>query len=233
MSRKVRSGEIIKITPLADPDNSTKMEQNALQVAARNSELAALIKPTGLHCQALHGQEGPSLEAIISNTWPELNPIMLTRLDFSVSGLVLTAFGQEAAQYFRQLEEAGLVKKLYLAMAEGLVEEMLLDRATDSTNRKTVRVLANLQAEESRWTSIKPIKYFPQTKETLVEISIRKGSRHQIRAHMAACGHPLLGDSLYGRADQQGPLYLHHCRVSLPGFAAFCPAWFCPRHKPK
>ena len=61
----------------------------------------------------------------------------------------------------------------------------------------------------------------------LIGCRIRKGARHQIRAHLAAAGHPLAGDSLYG-AELPCPsgFLLHHGRVSFPDFQAFrLPAW--------
>lgn len=82
---------------------------------------------------------------------------------------------------------------------------------------------------------------------TLVRCVIRKGARHQIRAHLAAQGHPIVGDARYGgtvAAGQQSPaagqpaplpgpqagqypaaptLFLHHARIVLPGLAVACP----------
>lgn len=60
---------------------------------------------------------------------------------------------------------------------------------------------------------------------TLVRCRIYRGARHQIRAHLAAAGHPLLGDSLYGAAfsNSSNRFFLHHGHIALPGFYASCP----------
>ena len=64
---------------------------------------------------------------------------------------------------------------------------------------------------------------------TLVRVTILRGARHQIRAHLAHAGFPILGDPLYGK--QAGTpcvvrMYLHHARVTLPGFtASVMPGW--------
>uniref|UniRef100_B8DKC4 Pseudouridine synthase n=1 Tax=Nitratidesulfovibrio vulgaris (strain DSM 19637 / Miyazaki F) TaxID=883 RepID=B8DKC4_NITV9 len=76
---------------------------------------------------------------------------------------------------------------------------------------------------------------------TLVRCVIRKGARHQIRAHLAVLGHPIVGDTRYGTPDGAGAttmpqgaphsarlpapatLFLHHARIELPGFRAACP----------
>ena len=57
---------------------------------------------------------------------------------------------------------------------------------------------------------------------TLLQITIQRGARHQIRAHLAAAGHPIVGDHLYGRHPGR-VMYLHHAAISLPGFEAQCP----------
>ena len=57
---------------------------------------------------------------------------------------------------------------------------------------------------------------------TLLEIAIQRGARHQIRAHLAAAGHPIVGDHLYGRHPGR-VIYLHHAAISLPDFKAQCP----------
>jgi hypothetical protein len=57
---------------------------------------------------------------------------------------------------------------------------------------------------------------------SLVLCRIRLGARHQIRAHLAAAGHPLFGDGLYGDRAAPCPL-LHHIRLDMPDFSASCP----------
>jgi 23S rRNA pseudouridine1911/1915/1917 synthase len=86
----------------------------------------------------------------------------------------------------------------------------------------------------------------PGTPCTLVRCVIHKGARHQIRAHLAALGHPIVGDTRYGTPDGTGTtapmppsmppdaprtvcplapatLFLHHARIELPDFRAACP----------
>ena len=57
-----------------------------------------------------------------------------------------------------------------------------------------------------------------------LQADIAKGARHQIRAHLAAYGYPILGDTIYEKTENdEGRLYLHHARIIFPGFTAVCP----------
>ena len=103
------------------------------------------------------------------------------------------------------------------------------------------RVLAEMaeHPDHRRHTLIVPLAHLapdrlrdiaePAGEATLAGCLILKGARHQIRAHAASLGHPLLGDARYGaegRPAAEERFFLHHGRIELPGFAASClPDW--------
>jgi hypothetical protein len=63
---------------------------------------------------------------------------------------------------------------------------------------------------------------------SLLELTILRGARHQIRAHLADAGFPIVGDSLYGleSSDRAERMFLHHFEITLPGFEArWMPDW--------
>lgn len=166
-------------------------------------------------------------------------PSLLTRLDAATSGLVLAAASPFAGERFRQLETAGEVSKYYLAVAHGtMTVPFAVPNALDTDSRKKTRVLSEEAADKTRHTEIIPVGTAgecgvrdapPGT--TLVAVRIRRGARHQIRAHLAHAGFPLLGDLLYGDDDGGGSsLHLHHIRILFPEFSAFVPPlWLIPQ----
>lgn len=107
--------------------------------------------------------------------------------------------------------------------------------------------LAGNAGQDSAFASARPASApgpasTPGAPCTLVRCIIRKGARHQIRAHLAARGHPIVGDTRYGAPEATGtddsmsqgvpqaarslgatPLFLHHARIELPDFHAACP----------
>ena len=167
-------------------------------------------------------------------------PILLTRLDHGTSGLILAALTPTAANRFRQLEPQGQVRKTYLALLRGaLAEPVTARRRLDTTDRAETLVLPEDDPDPVRRTFAEPLCLTAAPQEmsqgdgapfqsecTLARITILRGARHQIRAHLAAAGHPLLGENLYAPAvspNAGARLYLHHARLALPGFTAQCP----------
>lgn len=173
-------------------------------------------------------------EGAFPETLPPETPILLSRLDFATSGLVAATFTTIGEQRFRALEVAGKVDKYYLALVHGVVPEpFCLTNALDTDTRKKTRVLAERSPDPARHTEIVPMpESFPVPESgatdatTLVTVHIKRGARHQIRAHLAHAGFPIVGDALYGKAEEPTPLFLHHARLQLPGFSAFhLPGW--------
>lgn len=190
-------------------------------IVARDERFAALAKPGGLHTVA--GRGASSLESCL----PELGLErwkLLNRLDCLTSGLVLAAAGAAGAAAYKAWQDEGRVCKWYLALAHGTLDVLQVrDRILDD-KRRVVRVIPE-QDSPLRWTTARAVRHVDG--HTLLLVKILKGRRHQIRAHLAHTGHPLVGDPVYGTGEPGG-LYLHHWRLDLPGFtASLLPDWPC------
>lgn len=224
-AQRLKSGQVVELLGPAQDEQVGALVPEDIVIAAQSDRLAAVVKPGGLHSQALAGKADQNLEDLLARRWPDQQPIMLTRLDQYVSGLVLVAFGPEAAEDFRGLENDGLVEKTYLAIVAGPASGSAgLKWALDTDKRKKVKLREREQPDPLRWTWVNILASTQQ--QALAEIRIHKGARHQIRAHLARWGHPVEGDWLYGQAAGPGPIKLHHARLVLPGFAAYSEPWF-------
>jgi len=202
-------------------------EPTDVTVAAQNDDFAALVKPAGVHSEAIADRGGTSIEAVLPDLFPGKQVVLLNRLDRPVSGLVLAALNQDAADSYAAWQDQGIVRKHYLAVVSGQVAETMEIRlALDTARRRKVRVMTQEEPDAVRWTRVFPASYRKASDETLVRVEIHKGRRHQIRAHLAAAGHPVKSDPQYGTGPDQGWIYLHHCSVILPGFAVWnFPNW--------
>lgn len=187
---------------------------------------------------------------------------LLQRLDARTSGIVCAAVAPDAAALeqavldFRRAEAEGRCRKGYLALLSGSLEgEACVRRALDMSRRRGVRLLEGDSADPVRWTHFRPLHHWqgeacaslvrelgarfslPPAAQprslTLAACIIRRGARHQIRAHAAALGHALWLDGLYASSlpqsprDGQGAFFLHHGALRLPWARWMLPPdWF-------
>lgn len=224
------------------------------RLLAIQGALCFFYKPAGLHTSALVGGTAPSLEGML----PQLLvgddgsaagscPQLLQRLDHGTSGIVCGAFGNEAAEDFRRLEVAGHCEKRYVALLAGRLEEDFTVRRALRTDKRNKSRVLECDTGRSRWTEFLPLYYFDgpelnlpafdadsqfhRVGLTLAGCRIRRGARHQIRAHAASFGHPLWNDPLYGfdstdddsGAESASVFFLHHGCLTLPGATCIVP----------
>lgn len=225
---KVRAGQRLELLP--EGEEAVPAPAPQLRISARQGGYAALCKPAGLHSAALAGWSGPSVEAALPELFPGERPELLNRLDLGTSGLLLVGFSPAAREHFRSLEAAAQVEKEYRAVALGEVAGCTLKNRLDTADRKRTRILAEPDPDPARWTHVAPLGAYArhggdggghaatgagvgaEEPLTLLRVEIKRGARHQIRAHLAGAGHPLLGDALYGGPAAER-LYLQHVRI--------------------
>lgn len=224
---KITAGMEIAVSE-ASPQETPEGASAAVSLVAQNADYAVFFKPAGLHTAKIAGSSTVSLEALLADHTPPV--ILLSRLDRDTSGLVAAAFSQEAAERFKISEAKGEVRKDYIALVKpAITEPLLLRNALGTANRKTTRVFETFSEDATRFTEIRPLAVPSSLEGTnYVAATIKRGARHQIRAHLAFAGHPIIGDTLYGETNFTGSLYLHHARLAFPGFTAFAPPPWLP-----
>ncbi|MEF2229861.1 MAG: pseudouridine synthase [Pseudodesulfovibrio sp.] len=216
---KVAAGQRIELLPEeAGPASPADL---GLLVVAKTRNFVAVYKPGGVHSAAIAGKEGPCAEAVLADLVPGEVPVLLNRLDFLTSGLLLAALNPEGESIWRRAEETGIIRKFYLAEVRGRLDGMVTVRSRlDTADRATTRVLDEPDPDPGRWTDVKAVGHDRRADTSRVLCLIARGARHQIRAHLASIDHPIIGDPLYGDGREGEPMHLHHQRVELPGFTA-------------
>ncbi len=136
------------------------------------------------------------------------------RIDKATSGLVLFALDARAHRRLSQAFEQRTVHKTYLAAAQGTLDDGGSELALKTFGSGRVGPSPEGKVSLTRW---KVRERLPGA--TLLEVEPETGRRHQIRAHLHAAGHPVLGDRKYGRPRPVGGaprLMLHAWRLALP-----------------
>lgn len=122
----------------------------------------------------------------------------VNRLDMNTSGILIVAKNPFAHQQLALQFEENLVKKKYKTIVDGVVSkdrqviDLPIGREEDKSIRKTV-------TKDGQSAITKYIVLNRLENMTLLDVEIPTGRSHQIRVHLSHLGHPILGDSLYGR----------------------------------
>jgi tRNA pseudouridine32 synthase / 23S rRNA pseudouridine746 synthase len=122
------------------------------------------------------------------------------RLDMDTSGLLVFARGADIHRRLSQLFRERRVKKSYIAMVEGRVEinmgEVDLPLGSDWPNRP--KQMVNFSGGKDSLTRYRVLAHDEVKNTSRLELEPETGRTHQLRVHMAAIGHPIVGDRLYG-----------------------------------
>ncbi len=241
-SLKLAGGERLEID--GDPQPAplrAEPEDIPLTIAYEDEDLAVIDKPAGMTVHAGSGDaahnRGTLVNALLfhlgkqlSATGGALRPGIVHRLDKETSGLLLVAKNDRTHAKLSEMFAAREVEKTYLALVHGTLAKaegtVTLPVGRDPVRRirMTTRLglEAGARAAVSHWRVLEHIGSVTQPGPlgnfTLVEVRIETGRTHQIRVHLAALGHPVVGDTLYGapaRLRAPGP-DAHSTRARKP-----------------
>jgi 23S rRNA pseudouridine955/2504/2580 synthase len=202
-------------------------------VLYEDEHLLACDKPAGL---AIHTGTGITGETLVDQARAylarqglhvpegEFKPSPAHRLDRETSGVVVVAKTRQAMVRLTEIFTAGEADKTYLALAKGRFQKeagtvnLRLPEHQQTFENKQQRGV-NMQEALTHWRRLAGGQ-----EATLLELSIETGRTHQIRRHLEAIGHPIVGDTKYGdfpfnrQAQRQWGLkrmFLHSARLSL------------------
>jgi 23S rRNA pseudouridine1911/1915/1917 synthase len=233
----VAAGEVLSITTLAEHEgdgSATPTPEAPLHVVYESPLVVVVDKPASQPTAPLRPGETGTLANALVGRYPELvgigynprEPGLLHRLDTGTSGLVVAARTKEAFDTLSAALKAGQMVKEYelVCASEGLPDASVIEFPLAKHPKDSRRVYPCIHPRDV-------MRYGPRPASTsyrvvrrnepwaLAVATVSKALRHQIRAHFAAIGHPLVGDALYGGATEPplGRHALHASRVAFFG----------------
>ncbi|MBL8430670.1 MAG: 23S rRNA pseudouridine(1911/1915/1917) synthase RluD [Dechloromonas sp.] len=223
--RKMMGGERLQVSEPDDIRNQPELPEDIpLNVVYEDETLLVINKPAGLVVHPGSGNWSGTLMNALLHHVPGIEAVpragIVHRLDKDTSGLLVVAKTLEAqTDLVRQLQ-ARTVRRIYLALAagamkhEGTVNEPI---GRHPSQRIKMAIVPENRGGKPAITNIRILELFPYT--TFVECSLETGRTHQIRVHMAAIHHPLVGDQVYGKHNPKLPEFprqaLHATRLGL------------------
>lgn len=185
------------------------------EILHRDDDLLVTVKPAGLLSVAGKGARlADCLEARLRAVDPTV--LLVHRLDRDTSGVMVFARRASAQRHLGLQFEKRRVIKVYIARVAGIVAEdageINLPLRADWPNRPRQVVAPDGRAASTAWRVVER-----GAVETRLALQPRTGRSHQLRVHLLAQGHPILGDPLYaeGRARAHSRLMLHAERLAF------------------
>jgi 23S rRNA pseudouridine1911/1915/1917 synthase len=225
--QKLKGGEMIEIEgePRPEPLHA-QPEDIPLTIVYEDDDLAVVDKAAGMMVHAGAGDSernrGTLVNALLfhmgkslSQVSGDLRPGIVHRLDKQTSGLIVVAKNDSTHRKLSEMFSERRLRKVYLALVHGWIApatgaqdsgtiQLPISRDLVRRIRMTTRRSGGRSAV-SHWRVLEKISG-PYGKFSLVEVRIETGRTHQIRVHMQAIGHPVVGDFLYGAPHRINPI---------------------------
>ena len=214
-NQPVKIGQEIAVDVPAPIDPAPRPEALPLPIVYQDADLIVVDKPAGMVVHPAAGHEtGTLVNALLhhvddlSGIGGEKRPGIVHRLDRGTSGLMVIAKHDAAHEELSRQFHDREVEKEYVALVWG---EVMAGRRIDAPigrdagNRKKMSSApARVRRSREAVTRIVRAEHFGRVL-TLASVAIYTGRTHQIRVHLSAIGHPIVGDPLYGGVHRRVP----------------------------
>ena len=221
---RLRAGELIVVAAAA-PAPGPPLEHGPsapYAVAFEDRHLIVVDKPAGVVVHPARGHaSGTLVQALAGRAaggdepW---RPGVVHRLDRDTSGLLVVAKSDRVHRDLQSLLRARSIRREYRALVEGRPESLsgTIDAPLGRDRGRRTVVSTRTDRPRSARTHFRQLE--PLARTTLLEVRLETGRTHQIRAHLAAIGHPVVGDPAYGRGRPSLGLrrqFLHAARLAF------------------
>ena len=203
---RIRGGETIEIDLHAlQPEQSVTPEQIPLQIYFEDADLAVIEKNAGLVVHPGSGSKTGTLVHGLTFHFQNLStlggafrPGIVHRIDKKTSGLLVVAKNNVAHARLSKAFQDRNIQKTYIALVHGRVSRNQGTIELPVGRHPTARTkMAALKGRgRSAYTEYRVLEHFRDF--SLLEVGIKTGRMHQIRVHLSAIGHPVVGDDVYG-----------------------------------
>jgi 23S rRNA pseudouridine1911/1915/1917 synthase len=239
-SRALQEGQLLEaVLPGADATGPQPDPRVEFRVIHEDEDLIVVDKPVGLVVHHGAGHHGGTLADGLLARYPELRelpvagagdvdrPGIVHRLDKGTSGLLVVARTPAAFQSLSEQLRRHTATRIYLVLVVGNVTDDagMIDAPIGRSERQPTKMTVSNRGRAARTRYRVLARYHEPVDLTLLEATLETGRTHQVRVHLAAIGHPVVGDDRYGTARSRPPelvgfhdparIFLHAHRLEL------------------
>lgn len=204
-SSRLKRGDEVVVELSSDAVEGQSPTEVEYRVVLEDDHLIVVDKPAGVTVHPGAGHRGDTLVEALTGSRPGLaavgdpeRPGIVHRLDKDTSGLLLIAKTDAALSTLAAAIKARAVVRTYTALVAGLInpQQGVIEApiGRDPANRTRQAVISSGKLARTRYRLVRPM-----SDASLLEVVLETGRMHQIRVHMAAIDHPVVGDRTYGK----------------------------------
>jgi 23S rRNA pseudouridine1911/1915/1917 synthase len=214
----VAAGELVEVAPEPAAEVEPEAEPAVFAIAYEDDDLLVVDKPAGLvvHPAAGH-RTGTLAQALTARGIAAERGGIVHRLDRETSGLLLVARDEDTLRTLQDELRARRIEREYLALVEGRpsARSGTIEAPIGRDRRHRTRHSTDTDNPRDAVTHFAIERTLPRT--TLLRVRLETGRTHQIRVHLEAIGHPVVGDPEYGGSQALGleRQFLHAARLAF------------------
>jgi 23S rRNA pseudouridine1911/1915/1917 synthase len=219
-SHRLEGGEELELEVVESTPPALQAEELPLRIAYEDEHLLVVDKPAGIVVHPSPGHAtGTMVHGLLGRTagGDEERPGIVHRLDRDTSGLLVVARTEPAYQRLQELVRNRELERLYKAVVRGRPRSWRgrIEAPIGRDRHDPTRQSLDTDTPREAVTHFEVERLLE--KHALLDVRLETGRTHQIRVHLAAIGLPVVGDPIYGIADEQlKRQFLHAWRLAFP-----------------